>query len=210
MSIQHFNPGEPLRAARLNELVDGINGATPTRPRTIIDSAVAETISALSPNDLIQCRIVTVNAPGAGANSELPSDVRYTVRGIGQTGIVLVGVYPKYGRPVRGNEARIWPARVDDICYIVRRPTSERKVVGELMLLPGSEVLAFRTCGGAGAVAAPAVFRLPPPLPIPELPPSRGERALTNSGAKAGGGAAIGASGGAGDLSGQDGGGSIT
>jgi len=127
---QRVSPGDPVRAADFNAVIDALRvvsgigvGEGLTIRRTSggivigrLDSGAAETFPAT-------VEAVTV-AVGSGAY--LPSDVRYTARVIGRPDIEPLGpVLPTYGRPVKGDEFGIYPAAPGDFCLIVRRPARD-------------------------------------------------------------------------------------
>ena len=184
--LPRIKPGQVITAEFLNQLataIDRLNSTLGGDAAGRLDAMVA-TLAALSPEVLIWCRISGVYFRGdllpigavTRASVGLPSEWTYGVVGIGRPGINEPRMAPVYGRPVVNDEALIHPALVDMICCMVRLPSGEgaaARVVGELMLLPGSEVPARRRCntpsGGGNVVSAmeeqKKKLRLPPPDP---------------------------------------------
>lgn len=80
-------------------------------------------------------------------NPVWPDEVRYTARAIVRTGVQLDEATPVYGRPVRGREAKVYPAQEGQVCWIVRIAT-QPDVLG---LMPGSEVVWRQQCEQAAA-----------------------------------------------------------
>lgn len=109
--------------------------------------------------------------------SAASSDVVYDIKPIGRPDIgTVTGMIPKYGRPVKDSDGvEIWPAKVGDPCWLIRRPSSTPPASGtgsgmkaELMVV--TEKVAWTGCPppAARAPAAPVlpgIFDLTPMLP---------------------------------------------
>jgi hypothetical protein len=151
-SIAPVRPGDPLEAAWAESVREAVQKLSGGRvPAGLMAAIVAGVRAAGAESRFVYARIVAVSiAPGASGidGAYLPSAVTYSVRGIDHPGIDLTGVSPWYGRPVRNDEARIYPARVHDTCLVEKSVDIEGTVTPRLMLLPGCEVVARRTCGG--------------------------------------------------------------
>lgn len=223
--LRDLNPGDVITAEWLNALkalAEGRSQASPGKAAAGEQAAgVARALAAIKPDEWVQCRITRLIAPGGGLVPEWPSNVRYDLIGIGRPGIVLTNQTPVFGRPVKGDEAKIWPAPVGTICYIVRSPAIDNSgaIVAQLVLLDGSEVVARRMCVGPGAVQAPvsAIVRRPivpkPLLPLPEElarlgvnPGLTGDSGKTTGGGGEAAGAGAGGGGDGGGLTGSGGG----
>lgn len=175
--LPRIRPGEVITAEFLNTLAAAIERSL--RGVEAEAGGVAAVLAALRRDELVQARLKRVRflgdpgPTGQGTTMpSLPSEISYDAVAVGRPGIALSGATPIYGRPVRNDEIRIYPALVGMVCYIVRSPrndgTGQR---GELMLLPGSEVQAFRPCPAGGAGAVRAGGRAIPPEELPLLPP---------------------------------------
>lgn len=73
-----------------------------------------------------------------------PADCSYTVAAVG-SGMILENRLPTYGRPTRENEWMLWPARVGDVCYIVRTRDDAGEPTDHVWIL--TEAIAARPCG---------------------------------------------------------------
>ena len=197
MAIRPLQTGEPITAAWIADLVAAVNALSEQLGRAgggkVADAAVLAGVLG-SPDEFILCRIVEVElSPAAGPGpAYLPSTVTYRVKGIRRPGIDLAGLTPVFGRPVRMDEARIYPASIDTVCYIVRTPA--RAGTGghdaELMLLPDSEVVARRRCDlpGGARVTPEMIERERRRLGLPRVSLAGGTATAAGGAADAGGG----------------------
>lgn len=175
--------GQPLTAEFLESVVARIE-----RLEQTVRDPVAAVFAAMPSQELVQCRIVKRRFDGdpladTAEPAEAPSRFTYDVRGIRRgAALRLQGLTPVYGREVRNDEALVYPARVGQVCYIVRSPADGTAgLVGELMLLPGCEVPARRRCSPGALLAGggrPPADRRPeaklPPPPPPSSAPGKG------------------------------------
>jgi hypothetical protein len=162
MAVPLINPGEPIRASWLNELVGAVNAAAGGGGRdSSIEAALALALSAFYGDLFVPVRIMRVLVAGQAVQTwtqgatvapitttSLPSAVSYDVRGI-RRGFVIENRQPIYGRPVRNDEARIYPASAGLVALVERSPRGGNqagRAHGNLMLLPGSEIVARRPC----------------------------------------------------------------
>lgn len=127
-------------AATLAAMAGGIGGAPPL----LIGARIGEVVKDTSVGPAGQ------RAPVNG--SYWPSQVKYVIAGIGAVNMPQTPLTPFYGRPVRGDEARIYPAAEGALCFIERYPDPDagNAITVRLYLLPGSpggEVVARRRCG---------------------------------------------------------------
>lgn len=157
MTIRAPNPGEPITAAWAAMVVDELDRLSREASLRSAGNPVLEamvlSLTSLEPSVFVAARIMDVRLSGAGVSGPsgtayLGSQVSYRIRGIRRGGIDLDNQFPVYGRPVRGDEARIYPALQGMVCFIVRSPaaTGAGGTDAQLMLLPGSEVVARRSC----------------------------------------------------------------
>lgn len=142
------------------------------------------------------------------------------MQGIGRPGVLLTGAEPSIGVEVEGDEAKVWPAKVGDICYLIRSPAKDNSGAVEADLLVFEKV-ARKTCGaGSGALRTnpppipPLPIVIPPTIPLGTLAAERagivgGDSGKTTGGVGGGVAGAGGDAGGAGGISGNDGGGSL-
>jgi len=80
-----------------------------------------------------------------------------------ETGNVMTGAVPYWGRPVRDDEIAIGAAEVGTLCFIVREPMPDGSLAGRLWIPSGGasgEVLAFATCEGSGTPGPPPGVRI--------------------------------------------------
>lgn len=93
----------------------------------------------------------------ATAPASYPEQITYDVVACAAPSVTLTGRLPAYGRPFRGRDARLLPAKLDSVCWILRRRRAvgsggERRVeiTSELWIAFGGEmgeVIAPRPCG---------------------------------------------------------------
>lgn len=167
MTIRAPNPGEPITAAWAKVVVDELNrlegllggGGSGRANSQVLDALALATIAG-DPDVFVMSRIIDVRLTGSGVAASgglayFPSQVRYHVRGVRRAGIDLDNLAPVYGRPVKGDESRIYPAGVGTVCFIVRSPAAAGAggVDAQMMLLPDCEVVARKRCDGGGAAA---------------------------------------------------------
>lgn len=151
MPLPRINRDDVITADYLNQLAAAIEQAMDPSGG---DGMVMRALASLRREDLVQCRIKAVRfdhdiiPPGPDV-PDYPSLWTYDYIGIGRAGVKEEDATPVYGRPVRNDEAKIYPARVGMVCYLVRAPNGAGTYAGELMLLPDSEVPARRRCGGS-------------------------------------------------------------
>ena len=112
-------------------------------------------------------RIVSVSAdPNVPV---YPSDVLYTVKITG-TGRVLTNISPALGRPVKGDEAKIYCAAAGTPCMIMRWPGGDDlPMSGALMLLPGSERVWRQPCPETPAPGSSPPLLTDEELDLPEI-----------------------------------------
>ena len=213
-----ISPGQPIRADWLNQLVDlaaagaaGVGGVVGGGGPDNGVRGVVAAMAAAMPEEWIQCRVIAVHAPTGAQGARLPafpSQVRYTVAGTRRSGVLLSMALPSLWRSVEGDEAKVWPARVGDICYIVRSPARDNSgtVQADLVVI---EAVARKACGtGVGGAIGAVPERLPPVI----VPPVPGPGRLTSE--RAGivgsdGGKTTGGVGGGGGVAGGDAGGGL-
>jgi len=152
-TIPAVRPGDVMSAEwaeRVRAAIEALGGGDV--PGNLMQSVIAGVLAALAPERFIPVKIMAVNiATGGGGGSAVdgaywPSDVRYDLRGIAKPGINLTAQTPWYGREVRNDEARVYPARVGDTALIELEYDGEGTHRARLMLLPGSEVVARKRC----------------------------------------------------------------
>lgn len=192
MPVQPINVGEKIRASWLNEIVEAVNaGATPGRSgENSVLAALGLVLTALDPKLFVPVRIMVTrlgHEPLQTFNNELPprpintaytpSTISYDVKAL-RSGWLVEDIAPTFGRDVRNDEALIYPAHTGLVAFMIRAVKMREapgqqlgEYTADLMLLPGSEVVARRRCPtGGGAVSGPfGRFQLPPPqdLPVP-------------------------------------------
>lgn len=127
-----------------------------------IDGIVLALLGAFKERFLLG-KITAAPAPG---QLILPSQCRYSARAIGKARVVLTDVLPAYGRQVENDEVGVYPAKVGDLCAILRNPQGGGKVRAELWV--------FRENPGRG--------------PCPELAPLIGGNGGSSVGGVGGGG----------------------
>lgn len=171
--------GEGITAAFLQSLSARIerlerNGVDP----------VAAVFAALPSDEFVQCRIVKRRFMGDpiaddAEPAEVPSAFTYDIRGV-RRNLVRTGLTPIYGREVRSDECRVYPALVGQVCYFVRSPGGGGGgLQGELMLLPGCEVPARRRCESANVFGGPIGGATPEePAITPMIPPTQAPAGL--------------------------------
>jgi hypothetical protein len=168
--------GDPLSAAWHNQLRDElarlmhgqVSGATQA-------ALIAAVLEALPSETLIRVRITQVHVPvnggpvgGDGQPTDAPpywpSQVSYSYEGIGYPGVTGEQKKPDYGRPAREDDARIWPAALGSVHYVLRVPAADGEggLESKFVMLSGGtdgEIVARRRCdqpaplAGAGAVS---------------------------------------------------------
>lgn len=116
---------------------------------------------ALLTNDQRRFAEARVVGKTVGDGPEWPSDVLYTVRLI-DGGAEIVNVRPAFGRPVRGDEAKIYSAPIGSPCWVIRMPGGDgAPFAGGVVLLPDAETVYRQPCptGTAqGLLAAPGAM----------------------------------------------------
>lgn len=118
----------------------GAGGVDVVRAATLADRVLLGRISAIVP-------------PAAEGEASWPSETRYFARAIEPQSMELGGqdgVLPAYGREVRGDEAKVYPAAVGSLCLIVRTPDPESAGGVRAQLWVLDEVVARRRCTGGG------------------------------------------------------------
>lgn len=203
MPIPQINPGQRITAAWLNEIVDAINaglsGQQPGIGRSFLNEALSLALVAALPELFEPVRIIRVKRGQDVLQTmevgqplrpilspEWPTQVTYDVTSI-RRGWSVESVTPTYGRPVRGNEAKVYPASAGMLAVYVRGPKfrdeqneQRGKIEAQLMLLPGSEVVYRRQC--TPQTPGPIIdLGIPPPLPIRERL-AGGPRLISSSG----------------------------
>lgn len=177
--LDRVKAGEAVRASHINALRDALADIAAGRlPAELEQRMLTSILTALDPERFIVCKIVDVkfntdgpypplppaepggpttpdprNAPVMGVGGRLtywPSQIEwYEYRGFGKPGVHGYKP-PVYGRPVEGDECRIYPAQVHMTCLVEIDVDAEGERKGRLMLLPGSERVARRRCGTGG------------------------------------------------------------
>jgi hypothetical protein len=142
--------GDAITAEWANALRDAIVGGRVNAG--MMQGIMAEVLSLLAPERFSLGKIKGVNLSGTPVSGAyFPSGVTYQVKGIGKLGIDEPAMVPYYGREVRNDEARVYPARVNDTVMIERDVDDEGTAHARLMLFSGCEVVARKRCGTSGA-----------------------------------------------------------
>lgn len=147
--------GDPIGEAWIGQLVATVNGLVDAARGGATANAQAELLAivgaAQPPGRAAWARITAVDVDAGAAGlpgapgAHFPDDIRYTAVELGRPEAEMGPAYPDFGRPVRNNEARVYPAAVGDLCLILKDPGGG-VIRPRLMLLPGSEVVARRKC----------------------------------------------------------------
>lgn len=98
---------------------------------------------------VVLCRITRTLVDSEPVQDRPPTPatrVTYDLARIGMPGITFLDHTPVYGRPVLGDQPRIHPAPVGDTALILRGVLARTPGQPDLLLLPGSEIIAFKTC----------------------------------------------------------------
>lgn len=157
MSKRKYSRGEALTAESVNAIfaeLDELRALLMGRGgKSNEQGALALAFSAIDPDLFVPCRMTDVRLVGEGFAAPgglafWPSQVSYRIVGIRRGGIDLDNMVPVYGRPVRGDETRLYPASVGMVCVLVRSPAADDsgEIDSQLMLLPDSEIVARRLC----------------------------------------------------------------
>lgn len=184
--LQPINVGDPITANFLNGIINAINAIdTGTGAAGPIAASLAAVLSVIEPDIFVPVRIIRTRAGGTPiqefdntqpprqiTNTYFPSFVSYDVKAL-RAPWEVEDIAPSFGRDVRNDEARVYPARTGLIAFMIRAPKmreSDGEALGkysaDLMLLPGSEVVARRRCNPPAPI-----LRAPNGLPLPlDLP----------------------------------------
>jgi len=176
--IKSVRPGEEVPRGTISAMIETINalvemsqsgsgggggaGANVSLAMAAMGGGVGGSSPVLTPARLGEPVLMSTggpagqSAPIAGASGSLaywPSQVKYPVIGMGSVTMPDTPLTPYYGRPVAGDEARIYPAKKGSLCFVERYPDPARQnaITVRLYLLPGSpggEVVARKRCGG--------------------------------------------------------------
>lgn len=132
-----FRPGDKLRADELNQIVDGIaqvgseTGGSQPGGLSIVEPIQQPTPRGRSYVELGQWAKV-VNAPAyAPTKANL---IKYDVALL-RNGYIEKNVTPYYGRPVKGDDIELWPAKIGDECMVMLSRDSEGKQSARLWIL---------------------------------------------------------------------------
>lgn len=160
--------GEPVTAKAWNDVVGTVNAQARGAIAGIgLQGLVAAALASIEPEAFVQVRIVAVHVPAVHAgdpaeagmlgiatpqgNAFWPSTVLYDLEGIGEPGMVLANQKPTIGggRPVMGDECRIYAVPVGTLGVIIRSPAKDNEggVDADFVLIGRGEVPARRRCG---------------------------------------------------------------
>ena len=156
--------GDPVRSQDFNTVLDAIaelqDVVQPSDGADGSDTSsqsgfVAGLLPLMFPEVFVPVRITNVRISGSGTSPATPSTVTYDVVGLAHPGTSATNLTPKYGRDVANDEALVYPATAGMTAIVVRTPKSDGsgKLQGDLMLLPGSEIVARKRCGASGLSA---------------------------------------------------------
>lgn len=184
--------GQPVSAAAFNQLVEALAAAqVEAGPGLALDVAGGRVILSLADGSIAQLvrGIITgVN----GQDGDLVEGVTYDAAAIGKSGASLVNATPRYGRLYAAGVACV-PARVGDICTIVRSKDESNALTADLWVY--SERYLVRRCGDGGGIREAlqrmrdaASGRAPANPPPPPPPPSGGGVVIGQSSHNPGGG----------------------
>lgn len=150
--VRSFRPGDRLAASDMNAIVGALGDL---RKRIdegdseMVARLVAAALAALGADWLLPVKISAVHVTGTPiGGASLPSEVKYSYVAFYRPNLIKEQQTPVYGRPVKNDEARIYPATRGMVAVVVKNLNGDGTPRPELMLLPGSEVVARRTCGG--------------------------------------------------------------
>lgn len=129
-------PGEPVRAEDVAQLIDAVRAALTVRTGRGIAASVGVDGIVLALLGAFGSRLLLAKITGAPPPDEpvLPSQCRYSAQAIGKPGAAVTDVLPAYGRQVHGDEVAVYPARVGDLCAILRNPQGGGNVRAELWI----------------------------------------------------------------------------
>jgi hypothetical protein len=146
-------PGESIKADHFNRLraaLAALNSlrAGPGLRITRSGSGLVINLEAAQRRGVLEARIVAVNDPaGLGPDQPVPlAEVSYDVQPMWDVRErVITGLFPRYGRPIAGNEVIGYKAQVGDKCYLHRSPApGSGGIVTELEII--SEKIHFGAC----------------------------------------------------------------
>lgn len=157
--------GDPYPASDHNRVLEAIEqaaGISAAFPATVRRAGGGTSIAGdPRPAAMLQGRIAAVlvdNEPRLAVEAVNPSRVGYDVvvpgavfGGPGTDGAKLLSLTPRYGRPVKDDEVKIWPADEGDL-VVLHRFTVPDTATTQLHLQVLSERIAFGDCqqqGGA-------------------------------------------------------------
>lgn len=155
MPIQPVNPGDPIRAADFNALVEEVR-----QLRRLLDRGDRRAGGVASDVERIVLAYI-VSAPPEGVPI-MPGDCTYTYALFGNSNIEVSGVIPWKGRPVLSDggedgvgEIAVYPRPVGEACWIHRVRLPDGSIEARLEVV--TEAIAFGPCtpsGGAGGGSA--------------------------------------------------------
>lgn len=138
--LRERSEGEPIRAEDFNELVRAIRGLQ----TLTLGPGLSGGFSARGGLRLIlrgwrdafggRAAMGVITKAPTDMAPVLPSDCFYDVEALDGEWKMEDAV-PVYGRDVAGDQAAIFPARVGDLCIILRRPTDDDDVEDQLWIL---------------------------------------------------------------------------
>lgn len=158
-NIFRVRRGDPPRAIDHNSIVAVLERALRVQAggginATWDQSGLRLWLAAITHEWILPGRILEAHGPsedsdGVQRQPAVADSVTYTAGALDRyqrlvdgtyTGMVLRGVRPSFGRPVKGSEAalhKIRPAEVGAMCLILRDKDVEGITIGRLALLPG-------------------------------------------------------------------------
>lgn len=149
-SLKNVRKGQEVSATQWNLLVGivrdlaeaqadakrGAGGSGGAGGRTTIAVPLSPADDSAYSERMVMAVVKAVNVTDADADgSALPSNITYDVVAVGRGAATLSTITPVYGRPVKGDQARIIPAKVDDLCIILRGSDSEGTPKARLCIL---------------------------------------------------------------------------
>lgn len=163
-SIRRINPGEPITADWLNGLLAGLerlSGQSQGGVRldaATLSAVVQQVLATIDPDNEPRVIITAVYQPPAGPGpmdsiatpnglASWPSTVFYDYIGFKRGGISGTMAAPAFGRPVKGNESRVYPAPVGSLAVVLRHPDAAGVVTPRFGFRWDREVVARRLCG---------------------------------------------------------------
>lgn len=151
----NVSPGDAIRADWANQVNDALRviGGGREIPGPMMTRIMAAMLAAIAPERFIPVRITAVNTSGTPVTTIQgpcwwPSEVTYGYIGIERSGVTGTNKTPFYGRPVKGDSRRIYPASVGMTGFIERYNDGEGRSLARFGLMDGCEIVAVKRCGG--------------------------------------------------------------